>query len=739
MANVKDPNNQPKSPVSPWIVGVFVLLSLSFLIILQTSNWWKDLSVESANDTLLLYALSSLNFFAFVIFGFIFLRSLIKLARERRALTLGAKFKTRLWLYFFAVSILPIVAMAGFSYLFMNRALERWFTQIPENAVREAKKVQDKAINLQAQKFRETATMLAMSLDRREFTNDDLQKIAAAGNLTHIEILANNNRTIAVFDRALNESQEKELEQILVKMKDGNYGEPALQDGKGFDATIANFSDGRKLLIVANLFEEENVSTLFDNSLAEFDRLKGTDTTVRQIGFLTLGVLTFLLIFASSWTALYIARGLTVPLKALAEGADEIAQGKLGYQVEVFAEDELALLVASFNQMSAKLKENSTELSERQHYIETVLQSLSTGVISFDANNKVTTINSAAIQIFKLENADFAGFELSQLITEENRIILERLLNRAKRIGQASEQTILQREFTDGSAENNASLPVALTATALPHSFGETSGVVLVIEDLSELISAQRASAWSEVARRMAHEIKNPLTPIQLSAERIAKRFQTQNSKSKVQSFLEVFKTKKDTENLTIEDQNAKVIKEGTETILREVSSLKSMVDEFSRFARLPNVKLESGNLNEIIRQSATLYEDRETKIELNLAENLPNVMIDEEQLKRVFVNLIENSIEAFAEVQEDKRILVKTFHDAARDIIVAEVSDNGNGITPSDFQKLFQPYFSTKGRGTGLGLAIVQRIVSEHHGKIKAVNNSPKGAKFIVELPIIN
>ena len=187
------------------------------------------------------------------------------------------------------------------------------------------------------------------------------------------------------------------------------------------------------------------------------------------------------------------------------------------------------MLVASFNQMSAKLEENSAELSERQRYIETVLQSLSTGVISFDEHNKVTTINQAAIQILKLEDADFTDFELSKLVTEENRIVLERLLNRAKRIGQASEQTALQREHADGSYATNLSLPVALTATALPRNFGETSGVVLVIEDLSELISAQRASAWSEVARRMAHEIKNPLTPIQLSAERIAKRFLSQN------------------------------------------------------------------------------------------------------------------------------------------------------------------------------------------------------------------
>jgi nitrogen fixation/metabolism regulation signal transduction histidine kinase len=258
---------------------------------------------------------------------------------------------------------------------------------------------------------------------------------------------------------------------------------------------------------------------------------------------------------------------------------------------------------------------------------------------------------------------------------------------------------------------------------------------------LSELIAAQRASAWQEVARRMAHEIKNPLTPIQLSAERIAKRFASvQSSKSKVQSFLNVFKPKNEEEILKNDEQNAKVIKDGTATILREVNSLKSMVDEFSRYARLPNARLESGNLNEIIRQSVTLYDDRffDVEIELNLAENLPNAMLDDEQLRRVFVNLIENATESFDEAQTDKQISIKTFHDAARDLIVAEVADNGGGILPSDFQKLFQPYFSTKGRGTGLGLAIVQRIVSEHRGKIRAVNNPTKGAKFIVELPIL-
>lgn len=280
-------------------------------------------------------------------------------------------------------------------------------------------------------------------------------------------------------------------------------------------------------------------------------------------------------------------------------------------------------------------------------------------------------------------------------------MILERLINRARRIGKASEQTVLQPEYADGSVATNENLPVALTATALPKtSETETSGVVLVIEDLSELIAAQRASAWQEVARRMAHEIKNPLTPIQLSAERIAKRFNAKDSKSKVQSFLNVFKSKSDAETIKNDEQNAKVIKDGTETILREVNSLKSMVDEFSRYARLPDAKLESGDLNEIIKQAATLYDERfsDVRIELNLSKNMPPAMIDDEQLRRVFINLIENAGEAFDAAQTDKLILIKTFHDAARDLIVAEVADNGKGISPSDFQKLFHRIFPPKG-----------------------------------------
>ena len=708
------------------ILGLFVLALLGFLIVLQSSNLWKSFSVESASDTLLLYALTSLNFIAFVIFGFIFLRSIIKLAKERRTRQLGSKIKTRLLWYFAAVSLLPILAMAGFSYLFMNRALERWFTQIPENVVRKAIDVQNEAVTDQSRELNETARMIAAVLDKNETTPDQLRSIAAAGNLTVTGILDRDFHPVIWVEEPLDAERKSIIDAtILAPLTSGNFSAPTLSDGRDFDAAVAPMSGQRTLVIVPDLRESDSVSKVVDKSLLEFDRLKDKQLTVRQIGLLTLGVLTFLLIFASSWTAFFIARGLTVPIRALAEGADQIAKGNLSHRVEASAEDELAILVDSFNQMSARLEENSTALSEGRRYIETVLHSLPTGVISFDPENRVSTINRAAKKILRLENTDFTRLELDALVNDENRLVLERLIARAKRIGHASEQTVLRRENVSELSNSESNIPVALIATVLP----DDNGAVLVIEDLSELIAAQRASAWQEVARRMAHEIKNPLTPIQLSAERIAKRFFAKQLIAPTAAGI-----------LGKESELAgKIIKEGTDTILREVSTLKSMVDEFSLFARLPSAKLERGNLNDVLGQVQLIYDDRfsDVEIEFMLASDLPDSLLDPEQMKRVFVNLIENSVEAFDDETADKRVTVKTRHDVARDLLITEISDNGRGIEASDFQKLFQPYFSTKGRGTGLGLAIVDRIVTEHNGKIRAASNKPTGASFTIEMPV--
>ncbi|HEX8889334.1 MAG TPA: ATP-binding protein, partial [Pyrinomonadaceae bacterium] len=369
-------------------------------------------------------------------------------------------------------------------------------------------------------------------------------------------------------------------------------------------------------------------------------------------------------------------------------------------------------------------------LEERRNYIETVLESISTGVVSLDEKDCVTTINAAAAEILKLVDVPHEKVELAEIISEEDRVVLERLLRRARRAGHAAEQTELGRS----AAPDNSTLPVALNATALRSSSDGGRGVVLVIEDLSELLAAQRAAAWSEVARRMAHEIKNPLTPIQLSAERIAKNFRRESNG-------ENGANGSNGDAARERARVASIVDECTATITREVSGLKAMVDEFSRFARLPHARLETADLNEVLLQAVTLYEDRleGTRLDVRLAQRLPAAMLDAEQMKRVFVNLIDNALEALGDMDGERRITVATAHDPARGVLLAEVTDTGHGIPRSDFGRLFQPNFSTRERGTGLGLAIVHRIITDHGGRIRVSANHPRGAKFTIELPVAN
>ncbi len=319
-------------------------------------------------------------------------------------------------------------------------------------------------------------------------------------------------------------------------------------------------------------------------------------------------------------------------------------------------------------------------------------------------------------------------------------------MRRARRAGRAAEQSQLTRGTVGGA------VPVALTATALRGPAGDGRGVVLVIEDLSELLSAQRAAAWSEVARRIAHEIKNPLTPIQLSAERIARNFRVRVNGSEPGAGATGYANSSEMSEsastngdngfaLTEENREelTRVVEECTTSITREVAGLKALVDEFSRFARMPPPRMEPGDLNEVIRQAVQLYADRLDGVELQLlpAEQLPSANLDTEQLKRVFVNLTDNALEALAASPDERRLTIRTRHDSVRDLLIAIVEDTGEGIPAGDFKRLFQPYFSTRGRGTGLGLAIVARIITEHGGRVYAEANVPHGARFIIELPV--
>ena len=732
-----------------WALGITVLLLLS--IIVSQQLWlWRFVPPDTASDTLVLYALSTLNFVAFVVFLFIFIRNLLKLRLERRERQLGSKIKTRLLIYFVAISFLPIIAMAVFSYLFLNRSLEKWFGRLPARVVNEAQEVQREAVDAQFRNLRRTALLLAVVLDPQSDAErqQTLDRIVASGQLTAIEIVDPDAGVVARSRGAVNDAEAIELDRLLQRAYVAQGPDDSLADGKDFDLGSVVLNDNRQLLVVPLRRASNDLGDTITGSQSEYQKLVARQRRVRSLGLSTLGLMTLMLLFVSSWVAIYLARGIATPIKALAEASNEIARGNFSHRVTTIAEDELALLADSFNQMTTQLEENrrsieagssalrekNLTLEERRNYIETVLESLSTGVVSLDENDRVTTINAAASRMLRpgrpLGEIDTAQ-PLEKLINPDDWHVLNPVLRRARRTGQSAEQAQLAGE------QDGASLPVALNATALGPTSASKRGVVLVIEDLSELLAAQRVAAWSEVARRMAHEIKNPLTPIQLSAERIAKTYGRANPNGDANG---QNGSGARSERSAEEQHVTEVIGECTDTIAREVAGLKAMVDEFSRFARLPLAKLEAASLNEVIRHAVALYDGRLEGVTIKsvLDDDLPGAMLDGEQLRRVFVNLIDNANNALTQVEGDRSINVSTRFDRSRSLLVAEVLDNGHGIRPTDFKRLFQPYFSTRGSGTGLGLAIVQRIILEHGGRIRAEANYPRGARFIIELPAI-
>jgi two-component system, NtrC family, nitrogen regulation sensor histidine kinase NtrY len=745
--NLREPKRRRRT--APWLLGTLVLSLLSLLVALQVFGLYQVVPTETASDTLLLYALSSLNFIAFIVFAFIFVRSLLKLRRERRERRLGSKIKTRLVVYFISLSLLPITAMAVFSFLFLNRSLERWFGKLPEEVMAEARQLQEDVVRQQTQALRDAANMIALALrEKPELESEQvLAGLLEKGNLDAIEIVTPQGEVLMKSTASLSPADRQELEQSLEAARASKGDNKELTDGRDYDVVVVPINENRHLLVAPPRYRESNSAKTILASRAEYEKLKARQRKVRQLGLSTLGLFTLLQLFGVTWIAIHLGRGFATPIQALAEASNEVASGNLSYRVTTFADDELALLVARFNQMTAQLQENrrrleanaaevrekNLALEERRNYIEIVLESLSTGVVSFDSEDRVTTINAAAASMLRLSELPSPGAALSQITSIEDRLVLERLLKRARRMGRASEQTELAR----GSIPDGLSIPVALTATALHSSTG--AGVVLVIEDLSELLAAQRTAAWSEVARRMAHEIKNPLTPIQLSAERIAKNFNRASS-GPVNGGAATPHGNGANSALAGEEHERvhRVVEECTATIKREVAGLKAMVDEFSRFARLPHARLEASDLNEVVRQAVNLYEDRlpDMRMDVRLARRLPQAMLDQEQMRRVIVNLIDNALEAVSVVEDERRVTVATAHDPSRGQLLVEVTDTGHGIPREDFPRLFQPYFSTRERGTGLGLAIVQRIMSEHGGRIRAEQNRPRGAKFVIELP---
>lgn len=669
--------------------GIVVLLILVGLVVWQGS--FTTPAPADASQTLILWAISTLIFLLMVTLGFILARTAVKLYVDHRSGREGSRIKTKLVVAALALSFMPVLFMVLYSVEVMNRNLAKWFTR-PVDAQRVIiLEVSDAMRKEMRDKVQAQAVLLAAMPETR--------LLLAGGD--------------APRDYLIRFREEQNAS--AAALYPPGSGIPILTSGAMPDATRTDVAIARApvniggkdvgTVVLAGRMPVDLAAKqrLIDQYNDEYFKLSQNVKYVRNNAVLMLSLIALFILFVATWIALFLAKQISVPIAALIDAAQQVSKGNLQYRVRVRAIDELATLVRGFNQMTQELEANSRELEARRRFMETILESIPTGVISVTGDGWLQRVNQPLKRILSPEVVDRAR-RIEDLFPPEDAAELRYLMNRARRTGLATGQI---------ESRNGRQQSLTITVSALEDKL--TSGFVIVLEDMTDLLRAQKSAAWSEVARRVAHEIKNPLTPITLSAERIVRQL------SRAQ----------------LPPEMVNLVRNCAETIVSEAQSVKTLVDEFSQLSRFPAAQLARGDLNEAVETALAVFAGRLDGIEIHtdLANDLPPVLIDREQFKRVVVNLIDNAAEAMQSALV-RKLYIATQHGAAGTLELV-VADTGVGVTAEDKEKLFLPYFSTKGRGTGLGLSIVSHILGDHGAQIRVEDNQPMGTRFTVELPV--
>ena len=662
-------------------------LILFALVVWQGSFSFGSYGPANSQQTAILWAVSIVIFLFFVTLAFMLARTMVKLYLERQHNREGSRIRSKLIVGALALSLTPVLFMVLFSVYVLNRNLEKWFRQPAKNI----------EINLQ-------------QIDgafRSELKERAQAEVNWLSLLPQTRAAAETGQVDQPFFNTVCSAQH--IRSLAIYVAGGRITNlcvaKSLSGGSSIDAQ-ANIADGDRTVgqlmayfsLGVDLAEKQ---AAINRYLADQQSSGKNQKFYKDVYFQIICVITLFVLFVASWISQILARQISVPVSALLEAAKEVRQGNLSFRVRVRAMDELATLVRSFNEMTRDLEGNAKELEARRRFTEAILESIPTGVLSVSDDGRIERVNRAFRGIFS-EGGELRASRLDDLFQGDNLSEIRYLMKRARRTGAAGSQM----EITS----SRRVLHLALTVSSLE----ERRGFVIVVEDTSDLLRAQKTAAWQEVARRIAHEIKNPLTPISLSADRMERQLR----------------------KLVMPADVRAILNECTATIQQEVQTVKSLVDEFSQFSRFPAAQPVATDLNEIAESAMAVFAGRlgGVTVTADLAPNLPLVMADREQIKRVIVNLVDNAAEAM-ENSPIRSLLVTTFCGPA-DTVDLIIADTGCGVSPIDKEKLFLPYFSTKERGTGLGLAIVSHIVAEHHGRVRVEDNLPAGARFIVELP---
>jgi len=694
-------------------------------------------------NSILVFALINLNVILLLLLLFLTMRNLVKLLFERRKRIMGAKLRTKLVAAFISLSLLPTTILFFVSVQFISTSIENWFHLPIERSLRNSLEVGQGYYSQIAEEVLTCGNHMSgliayhgyMGQQKKEDLNKFIDEKRVEYRLASIRVFARNMqvRAVSMDDKIdLSSFKDPSLDVMRKSLEKGSDNQEIRSSPLGdlITGIAPVFSATESKAIVGLIVLEKLVPSAFVNrlnaiadGLEEYKQFKMLKNPIKISHLITLSIVTLLIIFSSVWFGFYLSKGITVPIQELAQGTNRIATGDYDFFIDLEAEDEIGVLVNSFNRMTLDLKnskkqleeanqellKSNVELEQRRLYMEIVLANVAAGVISLDGEGRILTMNKSAERILQIQAQNVIGRHYRHVISQDNLKEID---------GVFQDRSLFRKGFLDRQIRlkvEDGILSLLVSLNVLRDDRGQYLGLVAVFEDLTEVEKAQRAAAWREVARRIAHEVKNPLTPIQLSAQRLQKRY-----------------------GKTLKQDDERVFEECTNLIIDQVEELKRLVNEFSVYARMPASNPTPNNLKQIIEESLNLYRDarKDVRIRFNDSAELPVFKVDREQMRRVMINLLDNALDA---VEREGEILIDLHYDQEDEKVEIEVADNGKGIPPEHKTRLFEPYFSTKKHGTGLGLAIVSTIISDHQGSIRVQDNQPRGTRFIIELPVRN
>ena len=705
------------------IIGIISILIAVLTAIEMKTPQVMGGATPFANN-IIIFSLININIILILLLIFLVIRNLVKLIFERKRKVMGAKLRTKLVVAFVSLSLVPTILLFFVAVGFITNSVEHWFKAQVEQSLQGSLEVAQSYYRDLSTRMVSSARQISKSLSRegafkegksRQLVREQLEAKRQDYQLSSLEILLKDEKSsMRVRDPAIRGIFFTPSKDLLEAGWSGGSVSRILSVGEGEMVTgvapLFNASEGGEVtgVVMAASFIPKSLTVKMreiSQAFVEYKQLKTLKNPIKSSYKMALLMVTLLILFSATWFGFHLAKDITVPIKELAEATHRIATGDLNFRIQMKAADEIGTLVQSFNQMTEDLQTSRTELEQGKKYMEIVLKNVAAGVISVDDKGIVTTTNTSAEEMLEIKGEMALGKKLSEILAPEYVDRIEALVDELK----ATRKDSIEKEITVNLKGKNQTLLIKLTN--LKDEEGRSLGVVAVFDELTELIKAQRMAAWREVARRIAHEIKNPLTPIQLSAQRLRKRY------------------------LGVLQQDGTIFDECTRTIVKQVEELKKMVNEFSNFARMPASEPSPQHLNEIIEETLVLFREAHKHVQFEfLPHELPVFNMDRDQMKRVMINLIKNSLAA---IEREGEIKIQTGYDPNLQVVRLEVSDDGRGISDEDKGHLFEPYYSTRRTGTGLGLTIVNAIISDHHGYIRVRDNHPKGTTFLIELPL--